>query len=430
VAQNPNTPTEALFSLAGEFPNEVIANPAFPLLLLSEPDPASFPEGAIIDLLQAATLPDELVYLSANHPSPGARAALAARPDAPPEVLRRLLDDRYYSVSSVAARNPNAPPDALAEALGSLYDETRRAAAENPRTPDQAKQLFLRAGTDPDWVSFAAPDLTLSGEELAHLSTQGRWARCLVARHPNTPGALLESMTGPEVPFEVRESLLENPALSGVLLAKLCEHHERERGMSRIIARHPRTPPEVLAKLAQRNDALTRWRVSNHPATPAETLALLADDPGNHRWLARNPHTPAEVLARLSGEVDPDTQRALAKNPSAPEALCQRLAAQSDEHTRAALAQRERLSPSLLESLCADAAELVREALAQNRRLSWGEIGALAQDPSPRVRAALLARGDLPEEILAQLRRDKEQRVRNRATLRNAARETVPNPEG
>lgn len=37
VASNPNTPTEVLFNLGAEFPDEITANPIFNLLMLENP---------------------------------------------------------------------------------------------------------------------------------------------------------------------------------------------------------------------------------------------------------------------------------------------------------------------------------------------------------------------------------------------------------
>src|SRR4030067_1440149 len=81
------------------------------------------------------------------------------------------------------------------------------------------------------------------------------------------------------------------------------------------IARNTGTPPEILAKLSNDQDADVRWYIAENPNTPPEILAKLSNDKdADVRWyVAENPNTPPEILAKLSNDVSEDVRNATIK---------------------------------------------------------------------------------------------------------------------
>src|SRR5262249_18615846 len=146
------------------------------------------------------------------------KCAVAARQDIPPEILRQLAEDPRGSAVHIVAANPKAPPEVLSGLLTTTSESMRCALAENPSTPvaalaqlrgdaalpvrtaalrslslrgdkgsepAEALALLRRAGAAPDLSRVAAPDLSLTPEQLARLGQGRGFARALAAAHPN-----------------------------------------------------------------------------------------------------------------------------------------------------------------------------------------------------------------------------------------------------
>ncbi|WP_212823642.1 hypothetical protein [Catellatospora sp. TT07R-123] len=94
-------------------------------------------------LLRHPALPTAAMAGYAAGDSPRDRAAVASRPDAPVEVLQRLLADPVLHVRTAAAANPALPDEALQRLLTDPDATLREAAASNPALPvEQLERLF------------------------------------------------------------------------------------------------------------------------------------------------------------------------------------------------------------------------------------------------------------------------------------------------
>ncbi len=136
VARHPNTPAAVLGALTADFPQEVLANPALPLLRLADPHLLrGWPDGAFHALLRRPDVPvwvrthlirharPELLIPLAQHPALQepevlalarhaawlVRARIAARPDLPPDLLAALAADPDYGVRLAVASRPSLP---------------------------------------------------------------------------------------------------------------------------------------------------------------------------------------------------------------------------------------------------------------------------------------------------------------------------------
>jgi hypothetical protein len=111
---------------------------------------------------------------------------------------------------------------------------------------------------------------------------------------------------------------------------------ENRKGLAvmRLVARHPNTRDETLAKLADGPHAhQVAHELAANPNTPAVTLERWYDSPDYLiEWgLAVNPKTPQRVLARLAVSQNVYTRLNLTYNPATPRELLDRLAADADE---------------------------------------------------------------------------------------------------
>jgi HEAT repeat protein len=81
-------------------------------------------------------------------------------------------------------------------------------------------------------------------------------------------------------------------------------------------ARDRNTSPEMLALLAQDEDANIRWRVADNINTSAETLMLLARDENEsvRYTIAENINTLPEMLILLAQDKDKDVREVALQN--------------------------------------------------------------------------------------------------------------------
>ena len=84
-------------------------------------------------------------------------------------------------------------------------------------------------------------------------------------------------------------------------------------------ARDPRTPPHLLAHLADEANEDVRIALASNPSTPAMILARFAEDDRLLGALAGNAALPTYLLLRLAKHWNAEVRRRVAFNPSAPE---------------------------------------------------------------------------------------------------------------
>jgi hypothetical protein len=102
--------------------------------------------------------------------------------------------------------------------------------------------------------------------------------------------------------------------------------------------------------------------LARHPNTGGETLAKLADGPHAQKVvheLAANPKTPMPVLARWYDSTDYLVEWGLALNPKTPQLVMERLATSSNIYTRLNLTHNKETPREILDRLAADADESV-----------------------------------------------------------------------
>jgi hypothetical protein len=135
--------------------------------------------------------PADVVAALAGEPE--LAAVLAAHPAATPELLARLSSVADAAVREAVAKHPAAPPGTLAMLLEDGGSAVRLAALENPNTPRDAVRRLVAAGSTPDLLGFAPTDPDGDADPAA-LARGGTWARRLAARHPATPPQLLAEL--------------------------------------------------------------------------------------------------------------------------------------------------------------------------------------------------------------------------------------------
>ncbi len=264
-----------------------------------------------------------------------ASASIVQNPHAPPEILDRLASHASVMVRQAVARHPNTSPQTLRTLSRATERETRVAVARNAQTPfDVLQQLASDANSR---VRGAVARNVAAPEDLLEIlsSDECGAVRLDVALHPQTPIRVLEQLAT-----------------------------DNEGRVLHALLRHPNLPTNLNSFVQERCSHATQWNswlpeksVAANPKTPVEMLEKLALSPllPTRRRVARHPNTPLNVLETLARDDDMFVRAGVAENPNATSALLEILILDADWWVRAAVAKNHNASPQLLETLTNDA---------------------------------------------------------------------------
>ena len=280
--------------------------------------------------------------------------------------LRALLEDKLPL--DVARDEYTTNSLALSHLMGHRSAQIRRVTKNNRNTPEASKRLF----------DLAQKQEKLVPEELGVLNQGGRYAKELVAKHPNT-------------------------ALS--VLLELCQ-----QGFGAVVATNPNAPEKLL------------WDLYTVPELRV--------------FLAQNPKLPESLQEKLSivlGDLEDDTDNAdvrleLARNPSVLPNTLARLMADPDWEVREAIAQRPEMTPDWLRALALDSWFGVREMVAKHARTPSDALEALARDSDEDIRVRVAIHANLPVQLLKTYSKSPENRLRMAAAVHpNTSQEVLDN---
>jgi Leucine rich repeat variant len=203
--------------------------------------------------------------------------------------------------------------------------------------------------------------------------------RQMVARHPNTPPALLvDAVSLPELrrfvaanrsarasllnqlaqdnQHEVLEAVASNPSTP----ASVLEHIAHQTYLhDLLVVEHPNATPKlqqkVLWRLAMDERLSVRKYVAKHPHTPVDILEMwVKKEPQLRVWLAQNPSLPAKVLEFLARDPESKVRLAVAHNPNTPNFVLVKLAFDAEIEVRIAVASNTKTPGNVLEMLVKD----------------------------------------------------------------------------
>jgi hypothetical protein len=335
VASNPNTPKEVLLNLGCEFPDTVVANPIFGILLLENPE-SHFIQ---LSLARSSTTPAKTLVILAQIPDEEILCAVAENPNTPSTTLEQIvynppsfwdgdeldLGDLDCLLARIASR-PDACPSLLAAIAKHTSGGVTYALAGNPNTPVMilerlADQLASR------WLDYSNQRQLL--------------------RNPSTPASVLYKLAGEQSDEseDLRRRVREHPQADPLVIALLDfigsqantpvtlleQFAQHPRPYIRcLVAAHRDTPISVLEALSLDHDSTVRLKIARHPHAPITALENIA------RWLATmhhqsktsfyavtakalicRPNITPEILNLLSSVVDLATYNRVAQTIAA-----------------------------------------------------------------------------------------------------------------
>lgn len=524
VVGNPNTPADVLLRLGAEFPSQLLDNPVFPLLLLENLNlVAEIPLSTLRSILRQENVPVYILEQVADQADLEVQLALVKNVQTSKGVLNRLTQSRHPQVVESArlhinlageltekyeqriqeviqgiipsaykadtrslavlaqicpipefmvehwvqdssykdffcrvAYSPATFPSILQHLVYHTDLNTQAGAVSNPNTPAETLRK-LASEQDLSLVRIVARNPSTPSDVLESLSTnQDQTVRIRVAQNPNTPLTVLEDLAndtdrhvahtatriiGEQQGEYTDEAVRKNPKTPPDVLKKLAQKDPRT------VCKHPNTPPELLLEFSKSVDRRLRESVAENPNAPVSILEQLAQDDSSDapRQVSENPNTPISLLFKqlardvwvshsiayqMSSEryTCPEGESILdilAEESTSPlETILQRLAQDGGETARLFLARRFDLPTNFLTQFAESTEVNVCEAVAQNLNTPVSCLEKLAQSPETKVREAVAQNPNTPISILEQLGKDNKYDV-----LLHIAQKTNLSPE-
>jgi hypothetical protein len=218
--------------------------------------------------------PDEALVSLSAHANADVLSKLAQHPRLSQEALSRLAKSAVVMVRGAVAKHPKIQSKELGELLFDIDESVRRNAASHPNAPQEKLQFLYILGASLTLTEQGTPDPALPQEKLSALSTHpSHFVRTLVARHPNTPLSVLDSLTL-DKQASVRIGVIENP----VVLSEL-EHFFGKENPFSLEATRNKSPWPILEYLSAHPSPNVRLRLATSNEPPVILLEILANDP-------------------------------------------------------------------------------------------------------------------------------------------------------
>lgn len=278
--------------------------------------------------------------------------ARAQLPSTEPERTQQLEHNRQ-----IWAQNLRSSSRSYSHSRGNLL-RLYRALIQNPATPDHLRQDLLERLTTPIegkiGISGNVIYKLLQTPQLPHpvldrLADYGDSnTRKQLANYGDTPPPILLKLAQDPTP-DLQRAVVENPNTPAEALSQIARQtlahkiekrvmHNSQRARSFIlegVAKHPRTPVDLLEELARHSDEAIRAEVAANPRTPTALLQqLIADqaiasvrqekgqllyyENGGYAskpravvryQAAANPSLPFDLLQKLASDPDPEVSK-------------------------------------------------------------------------------------------------------------------------
>lgn len=317
VAGNPNTPTEILLELGAEFPQELLDNPIFSLLLLENPNfVADIPLVTLLSLLKLDEVPPPFLELATSHDDVEVLLTIAMNPKTPKSALLTLTQIQNIEVAEAAAAHVT-----LAGEMQQGWNQAAIAAMQTTNLPrDRQSEMYLWAiGAVPKYllkmldaeVRLRIAESVNTSEQVLEILARDSYSRvrAMAAQNPRTPINIVEDLMG-DISDIVREAVAYHP------LTPLTLHQQFQLQLE--ATENPVTSEEILRQLSTSQWMRIRLGIAAHSNTPGDVLLRLASDENVmvRKAVALNVNSSAEALEQLATENDAWIAKIIAAHPN------------------------------------------------------------------------------------------------------------------
>ncbi|MEG4320446.1 MULTISPECIES: HEAT repeat domain-containing protein [unclassified Microcoleus] len=389
VAANPNTPTEVLLELGSEFPEQLLGNPIFSLLLLENPNLVEqIPLTTLRSILCVESVPGFFLEWAATHSDSKVQLAVATNSQTPKTVLEKLIQNPNFLLVEASPSYINWAGE-LVHSLGSQITEALhlhvKLAGEMTQSWDEAAREIIQN------ITLQVSQEQERGYALLELQKIGL-----------IPDFILKHLCATKHPsgkVHYCYQVLLDAAKSANTPTSILEQFAQEEKLREAIAWNPNTPFDVLKELATDDNHLVRINIALSPHTPIPILLQLAqdDDAEVRARVAWNFNTPEKVLEQLAGQLASLNYSYLhtleVNGYKTPVTIIEQMAIDRRSEVRKGVAKYRNTPAKILEKLADDEETGVRRMVALNVNTPFRVLlGQLARDADVGVRSAVAIR--------------------------------------
>ena len=322
VAGNPNTLVETLEKLGEEFPDAIVNNPIFDLLLLENPESKFI----LLSLAGASTTSVEKLKKLAEHQDRDIRVAVAANHNTPTNIVNNLFKSDWEMKQSVS-KNKNISKELLCNLAKENSCYVCSTIAQREDLPEEVITILMKSGR---WtVGALFPEKC---DFYRHLPDDpDSWhVRNVLASNPSMPKNIINKLirdndhhvraavaarkdiSGKQAIFLkhdlsqlVRRKLAENPNVSNAIKKLIAEEKENVQKSEKIKLaleqiKDTKTPTEVVNNLVDEVPQVRRY-VAGSKNISAENAFVLAHDSSTEviEKLYTNANIPIEIAKLL-----------------------------------------------------------------------------------------------------------------------------------
>lgn len=258
----------------------------------------AFKEDVLVDLL--GELPPD------NH---WIREQIFSRPEISADTIEKFYPQALdwgkhlnYGILANIANHPNTPI-ALVEDIATKNDVPVGAVGPAQKQIIKYAEALLATDSDPSLDQFLhLYDFALRMPKVAH-TDNGRSIVLMLAKHSRTPKNILTQIAQADDRI-VQDAIISNTNAPLSTIKQLAA--SKFPRVREAVASTPGIPLELLLVLAKDDEGPVRAAVAAHPMTPVMTLMEMQSDDyfDVRRNLIRNPHTPLSVLETLAADKD------------------------------------------------------------------------------------------------------------------------------
>ena len=336
VASNLNTPVEILENLGEKFPDEIIANPIFNLLLLENPESKL----VLLSLARGSTTSEEKLNELANHHDINIREAVVKNSKTPANILDSIFENNRYRLPlEIFLENKNTGNTTLEKIAINSYSYNK-----------DVYNLILKHSN--------AAQTTIKIVKL--------YNGCL-----DISDGVLDKLANHKS-FRVRDRVAKYPHTSTEILNKLSL--DGGQNVRASVAAHPKTSKDILSNLAKDTFHRVRAAIAVREDISEEIAMILAHDISDYvrEQLASNPNISTKVT-KLLNKIPPSSvfisrtvdiklsQEELEKFSTAiPEEIANKIVENRSNYVRRLLAVNPNISINILKKLREDSESCVR----------------------------------------------------------------------
>ncbi|MEH2045290.1 hypothetical protein [Nostoc sp.] len=263
---------------------------------------------------------------------------LASAPNTSPQILSKLVEHPIQGVRVLVASHHNITQNSLDKLIDDRSPEVRAAALANPKLDSMLREQL---------ASLENPNLSLL--DLRELvNSEYTAVKTKVVRHPNVDGSILAKLADDKL--IVKLAVAKHPKTPAEILTRFIEHPDRRLPLA--VAQNPGAPKDLLIQLATQPGG--RGGFHFNPLNLAAVKSLLTQEPEaaipfldrclkfpNRPSFSRflvlmNPHIPSSFLARYYKSWFWPERYAIAQNPNTHRDICQQLTQDPNRIVRAA----------------------------------------------------------------------------------------------